>query len=309
MKKWFLFFIFFAASVFADRGMIPITRPDVSIYEPGQKAIIGWNGETEIMILAVDAYADTECKVLEILPLPTEPAIDSGSFKSFEDVQKLIMEHAPRMMPAYKGRAETLQPPGVELLFHKKIGPHNITCVKALDYNEFVDWALDFIKKQGIDTIPFPDELSHIMWEYMRNNIHYFVFDVVELSKETKSIVPLVYKFQSPYLYFPLNISRLAKGVTNIQLFLLTRYIPWAPSLEPFRIGKYTMYGTRRGMTRSELPDIIFEVDRTELKTIHPLFPKLLRGTVYLTALEFEGPVEELTVDLRLRKFCTLIEY
>ncbi|MCJ7560066.1 hypothetical protein MUO79_05550, partial [Candidatus Bathyarchaeota archaeon] len=37
--------------VHADRGGLPII-PGVSIYEPGQKAIVAWNGNEEILILS-----------------------------------------------------------------------------------------------------------------------------------------------------------------------------------------------------------------------------------------------------------------
>ena len=55
-----------APAVLADRGMLPIS--DVSVYGPGQKAIIAWNGDEEILILSTDVRADSDSKVLEILP-------------------------------------------------------------------------------------------------------------------------------------------------------------------------------------------------------------------------------------------------
>ncbi|MDI6839837.1 MAG: DUF2330 domain-containing protein [bacterium] len=297
----FCFLLIFLTSIsLADRGMISITRPDISIYEPGQKAIIGWDGNNEVMILAVDARADTECKVLEILPLPSKPTVDEGNFKSFEEIQRLIRKNAPRIEALYKGRE--LLAPGVEILFHKKIGPHNITCVKALEYREFVNWILNFVKSQGVDTISMPHELLYIINNYLRNGIQHFVFDIVELSKETNSIVPLIYKFKSPYLFFPLHISTLAKGDTRIQVFLVTKHIPWPTAVEPFRIGKYRAYGPKRE------GDIIFKVTKDELKSIEPALAKLIRNDAWLTAIEFEGNISELTTDLKLNKFCKIIE-
>lgn len=308
MKRDVLILILFATLAKADKGMIPVI-PNVSVYEPGQKAIIGWNGDRkiEIMILAVDAYADTECKVLEIMPLPSEPKVDTGSVESFEAVQRLIMKHAPKppyrgkgILPAFEGTAEA----GVEILFHKKIGAHNITCTKALKYQEFVDWTYNFIKSQHIDTIALPAELPYIIQEYLRQEIIYFVFDIVELGKNTHSVAPLIYEFTSPYLYFPLRISRLAKGNTKIQLFLLSNYPPWPPEIEPFEIGSYETY--RR---RAEESEIVFKLTREELKTITPLFLKLFSNNVWFTALKFEGPTASLRNDLTINKFCKIIMY
>jgi len=59
-------------NVWADRGMVSV-QPNVSVCEPGQKAIIAWNGTTEILILSTDIFASSVAKVLEILPLPSNP--------------------------------------------------------------------------------------------------------------------------------------------------------------------------------------------------------------------------------------------
>jgi hypothetical protein len=76
-----LSFSFFPLA-FADRGMIPI-KSDVSVYEPGQKAIIAWNKGKEILILSTDVRASGETKVLEVMPLPSVPKIEKGDLKSF----------------------------------------------------------------------------------------------------------------------------------------------------------------------------------------------------------------------------------
>ena len=67
----------------ADRGMIPVIE-GVSIYEPGQKAILAWNGREEIMILSTDVSSSEETLVVEILPLPSKPVVEAASFDSFD---------------------------------------------------------------------------------------------------------------------------------------------------------------------------------------------------------------------------------
>ena len=73
----------FAGVVSADGGLIPlIPTTDVSIYGPGQKAIIAWNGEEEILILSTDVYTSEDSPVLRIVPLPSNPtAIEKGNFR------------------------------------------------------------------------------------------------------------------------------------------------------------------------------------------------------------------------------------
>lgn len=84
----FLFLIsLWFPSVYADRGMIPVD-PEVSVYEPGQKAILAWNGHEEVMILSTDVTSSKETLVVEILPLPSKPTVEAASFQSFEEKRK-----------------------------------------------------------------------------------------------------------------------------------------------------------------------------------------------------------------------------
>ena len=53
--------LMFEGVVSADRGMIPTS--DVSVYGPGQKAIIAWNGEEEVLILSTDVYTSENSPV------------------------------------------------------------------------------------------------------------------------------------------------------------------------------------------------------------------------------------------------------
>jgi hypothetical protein len=302
MKKIVLLSVLMSYPLYADRAMIPI-RPNISIYEPGQKAIIAWEEslKIEILILAVDAYADTTCKVLEILPLPSEPKIEKSDIQPFRAIQALVRKHTP--VNPYRGKGpppgfDGVRKDGVEIKFHKKIGAHDITCVKALNFQEFVNWTHDFIVSQEIDTLLFPTGLRSIIGSYMRKGIVYFIFDIIELGNRVSSIDPLIYRFTSPYPYFPLQISSLAEGDTKIQLFLLTEQSPTTATVRPFKFGKYLFYG-------SKLEDITinFKLTKEELGTIEPSITKLMTGDVWLTALELETPAKKLTSDLRIRKF------
>jgi hypothetical protein len=94
MKRTIIFasvflFLIFTATV-ADRGMISIV-PVVRIGQPGQKAIVAWNGHEELIILSTDVRAESSTIVLEILPLPSNPTeVKSGDFESFEKLAELI---------------------------------------------------------------------------------------------------------------------------------------------------------------------------------------------------------------------------
>ena len=286
-----------ASTVLADRGMVPIS--DVSIYGPGQKAIIAWDGEEEILILSTDVRASGNSQVLEILPLPSKPEVEKGDFASFEQVDKLIKEH----FPSHDQFRKSLQAPGegVEILFHEKIGAHDITVVKAADSAELVKWAEEFLKDAGIEYRISSPSLELVAGEYMARGINFFVFDLIEVSPSPKSIEPIKYRFDSEFLYYPLKISTLAKGWTDINLFLLT-----PQKLEPSWL-----------VERSELPQgmevarfydrkgtqpVQFKITREKLASIDKDIASLLENDSWLTAMTYHGDLAHLDRDLRVYK-------
>lgn len=299
----FLLLVSFVAAR-ADRGMLPLARPDISVYGPGQKAIIAWNGKTEIIILSTDIYASAETKILGVLPLPSSPKVQKGDFKSFELVQQLINSHLPRPKVLAKegGRRELVPTPGVQVLFQEKIGAHDLTAVKANDFQEFVRWAQDFVKKSDagtsdVGTLEFTSAWQAMIKQYLDTGYRYFVFDIVTLTSEKKSLEPIVYEFSSKAFYYPLAISSLLPGNSEIQLFAITPEIPdiWALEL-PIEFGSYyTFHGQRK--------NIIFKIAVNEVNRIAPELHGLFSKSPYFTCLKYEGPLADLESDLLLSDF------
>ena len=74
-----LFFILFACSswLYADGGLIPYYST-YNVYEPGQTALIGWNGTAEVMILSTDVSLTGSGWVIELIPFPSLPGPGSA---------------------------------------------------------------------------------------------------------------------------------------------------------------------------------------------------------------------------------------
>jgi len=211
----------------ADKGAIPINP--TPIYEAGQKAVVAWNGEREILILSVDLNtAGGKTWTLEVLPLPSMPFIEEGSEETFQVLNKYFLTSmVRRFQPAVKAA-------GVEIVFHEQMGPHDVTVAKADSGRELVEWLLDYAASKGL---PKPasqglEKAEKLVEDYVSRGYHYYAIDLVEVSGELKSVSPLVYSFKTPYAYFPLEISTLAKGETSITIFLVT---PGKPRIEVFR--------------------------------------------------------------------------
>jgi len=210
------------ASVLADGGMIPIAS--FAVYEPGQKAIIGWNGTQEVLILSTDVYADSDTTALRIIPLPSEPQrIEQGDFQSFIRVADLIRErfgHRSSLFACGMGKEGGVD--GVDIVFHEKIGSHDIWVARTSDATEFIEWAEDFLAQNQIQYQISSPRLESLAGDYIAEGIEFFVFDLVELSPDQNSVEPILYQFQSDTLYYPIRISSIVPGYTRMSLFLLT---------------------------------------------------------------------------------------
>lgn len=280
--------------IHADRCILPIT--DVDVYGPGQKAIIAWNGETERLILSTDLYASADVQVLEILPLPSKPSVEKGSFESFEAVQRLMMENMPEA--AAPGREFGK---GLEIVFHKRIGAHDITVVKATSTEELLKFLLSYTKEMNISQTSFIREKTRLILEdYLIRKFNYWVFDLVDLYSTARTTEPIAYEFQSSSLYYPMKVSATAKGHVEIILYLIipeaigedeipskmemARYLP-SDQIIQFKVSHDDLAMIDNGISSLFGPKLM----------VYPSFP-----AAYLTAVKYEGELSDLDFDLEI---------
>jgi hypothetical protein len=280
------------SSVHADRGMISV-YPGVSVYEPGQKAILAWNGEEEVLILSTDVTSSAETLVLEILPLPSAPVVEAASFQAFERIQSLIWTEGVAL--AHFGTQSEARTGSVEIVFHEEIGPHNITVVKANDATELVEWMQEFLATSGIDEATSLQNFESVVKEYMTRGFRYYVLDLITVLPEARSVDPILYRFNSSALYYPLLISSPIAGETQITLFLLTEgkviANPRPMQLAYYESATSTPLGTRR---------IQLVLSKGELSQIDLRVAELFQDSAWLTVLTFDGPMRWLYQDLML---------
>lgn len=275
--------------VYADRGMIPV-YPGISVYEPGQKAILAWNGYEEIMILSTDVTSSEETIVLEIMPVPSEPNVEAASFQAFEQIQSLIWEEGMNQL-IYSTKSEA-RSEGVEVVFHEQIGAHNITVVKASDTSELVNWMEDFLTENGLNEKISLQDFETVIKDYMSRGFRYYVLDLITVSQEERSVNPILYRFNSSFLYYPLVISSPINGDTEITLFLLTEgkvEKDYAP-----------MQKTRYRTFWQLYPTIEFMLSRGDLSKIDLRIGEMFQDGAWLTVLTYDGKLELLTRDLMI---------
>lgn len=251
------------ALVLADGGM-HIWPPYVHLDQYAQNAIIGWNGQEEILIISTDVQGSEAATALRIVPLPSNPVeIKEGSLDSFQKLVEIInqkldaLRGAPQLGEGTQGKANV--PSGIEITFQQIIGAHDITVVKVNELNDFLIWINDFAKNKGLTEKSLTPELKQGISNYLKKDIRYFVFDVVDVGKDKESIKPIIYRFKTDFLYYPVlisGVSEISSSNPRINLFLIVKkdIDLIGPDFSYYGIDNYGRYDV--ALTKSELQDI-----------------------------------------------------
>jgi len=111
---------------------------------------------------------------------------------------------------------------------------------------------------KGVTNKKLPDELDAVVGHYTDQDINYFAFDVIDIDPNEKSVDPIIYTFRSEHLFFPLEISSIIQGNSEITLALIT------PSNLPINTKSLNELGFDRTfdwiISYSDLKDISKEI-------------------------------------------------
>ena len=284
----------FPVLAFADGGML-IWPPNIYIDQSAQNAIVGWNGEEEIIILSIDLESSASSTVLRIIPLPAEPSeIKEGSFESFDNLADIINEKLGRGDWKHTGEQGTMAPEnedGVEIVFQEQIGAHDITVAKVNDLDYFLTWVQDFAESKGFGQKEVSPEFRDGVENYLKKDIKYFVFDVIETGNEKESVNPLVYRFKSDYLYYPIlisGVSEIKESSTRLNLFLVTES---EINLDSFPYSYYS---------EAWFEDYTIELTEYELEQVSEDVADLFDQNVRITQAYVYSRLSDLTNDMIL---------
>lgn len=285
----------------ADRCII-IPRDDIVLSEPGQKAFIAHNGQEELLILSTDVKASKNVSVLEFMPLPSRPEVSLAQEDCFTNLKELVKRYNLHYPPVYRIMAEGTKSGGaayapVELIFRQKLGVHDVTAVKINDMTEFVRWTKNYFKKSKIPYRELSQKEKDIITDYFNRGFKYFVFDLIQVKEEVRTVPPLIYRFKCGYFYYPLIVTNHIGGVGEIELVCyadenilkkLSSYLKISrppenvPEVAPqiWPPPPLWLASTRAG------------VKAVETKDVSPLISEITGGYAYLQAFKYEGPLE-----------------
>lgn len=314
MKKvWaatgFIFFllIFCPTMSLADKGLF-WWNMDARLTQSSQKAIIFHNLKEEVLILGTEIQAIKETGVLEFIPFPSEPEVNLAKGNPFEEANKLLRIKRIEFegVPTKGG----VQSEPVEIRLSQKIGLHDVTVIKINDINGFNKWVLDFLEKKGIKKIETKalKNFSDVAEDYIKRGIRYFVFDYVEVKKNPRFIEPLIYRFKTDKLYYPLKTSNIIGGAGRVELVLI---LPGT-----LGINEHELIETLKIFPHNRRPELSSS-SKLYLKELKPIYEKVEeifteKSKIYLQMLRYTGRYEfkdDLNIDIsKIAPFARKIE-
>lgn len=299
------------ASVYADCGSIPFSAPlrapgtiildaidpknidvkvnplNVVVYEPGQRAIVLWNGVEEILLLSTEIRTSKPTSILEVIPMPSEPEVKLGDFEMFEKMQKLLVEKTMWKV-ASGGGVQGVEVPkdAGKITFHKRMGAHNLAVAEVLDKDYFSQWVVEYLGKRGATQADIPDEFLTIVDNYLDRGFKWFVFDVIQTTDKVQSRQPVQYRFKTDSLFYPLEISTLEEGTTSIDLLLVTQ-----KELTDFPVINASM--------RQDKP---FSASRADIKNVSAEWAQMMdSSTVDIQRVHIKGKLGKMKNDFIAR--------
>jgi len=277
----------------ADRGAI-VAEKDVDLQEPAQRALIAHNGLEEMLILQTDVQANKATKVVEFMPLPSQPTVHLAREGCFKVLQETVDRHGLRYVTYTRGTGTGVaQESTVRLVVAEQLGPHQVRVVEVSDIDDFMQWVERFFEENGLGKPNLDGNLRRVVASYLEAGLRFFAFDVITVVNERKTVQPLMYRFESEEIYYPLRVTNLYGGSGSIELLiiapedisLLMYYgLHMSPASErTTKDGALTYRLWRSGMVR---------LTETELERIEPSMATLLRTEVpVLGAVKYEGPL------------------
>jgi len=244
MKKAGFFLILLVllgpAPLFADGGSIPFNRR-VQVFEPNQRAMIAWNGVEEILLLSTDMRVSEATRVLEVLPLPSEPKVKKGDVETFRKANTLIDSKIPKAPVRARGGggrggAGGARPAG-EVTFHKKIGAHDISVTHVLDTEGFIEWVEKYLRSAGVENPAIPPTLNKAIGGYLGEGFTWFVFYAVSLEEVLRTGEAIQFQFKTKFLYYPMKVTQTAVGHTTVDLLVLSpRLLDNFPGIPSYKV-------------------------------------------------------------------------
>ena len=211
-------------NAFADMGQVHVSTEGVKVSEDAQKAIILHNNQEEVLILGTELEADRQTPIIRFIPFRSEPQVSLAPKDVFKRLAAVVTKY--RLQYVYRTQTKSMNggstnAVGVEIRLSARLGAHDLTVIKVRDAGAFRSWVNDYFRRKGLPQAESYPKEEAIVADYVARGIDFFVLDYVEVPKDKHFIDPVVYRFKSNSLYYPLKTSNTFGGEGEIELFIV----------------------------------------------------------------------------------------
>jgi len=204
-----------------------------------------------------------------LLPLPSKPEVEKASMESFN---KLIEIVSRKERPAGFFGAEKA---GFSIVLQKRIGAHFLTVVQINNSVEFTEWFKGYISGMGYET-GIPQSFSELIDNYVTRGHNYLAIDIINVTSDERTLDPILYRFKTDKLYYPLKITAPIESETRINLFILSKGI-----VEQEELKRFSFWGAKGY-------DDYIHLSKSELKEVNPQISEIL-DEAYFTNARYIG--------------------
>jgi hypothetical protein len=216
----------------ADGGFIPMGPKDPrekaiqrEIGGPEQKALIVFTNEVEDLTLQVK-YSGAMEKFVWIIPSPAKPVIGPSRPDLFRALSEFTIPPPPPSIKTHHGRRGTFggatPEPTVNVLERRQVGYYDVSVLETYDADKTVEW----LNKNGYLV---SERIIGVLDDYIRRGWFFTVARIdlkrvgdVEALVHSGILQPLRITFASHAPVFPLKISSINSGRTEILLYFMT---------------------------------------------------------------------------------------
>jgi len=257
------------AGLYADGCFV--WKKGADLNEPTQKSIIYWKKGKEIMVLQVK-YEGAAEDFAWIVPLPGKPKVSAIDAEKSPFAEISLYTQLRRRW-GYRGKQAGIeQEATVTVLERKIVGVYDVAVLAASDAGALSKW----LNNNGY---AFPEKRKDVLahytkkkWVYVAMRIDRKALESDEVKKlKSGELQPIRFTFAAKEMVYPLKISSVNAGETEVLLYLLAD-VPMVVKSEhkqagfsieeniPYGFSVYTMryrdpeYGTYRKAAGKELP-------------------------------------------------------
>ncbi len=182
-----------------------------------ERAIIRWDGQTEDIIMALQAQGDAK-EAAWIMPVPSVAQVKLGDPEMFTFLQDFTKPEVKHITEIVHSPIPTVgaAPAAVTLIDRREIGLYDVSTLAATDASALTDWLI-------ANGYKFSDATAKILQPYVDQGWYYIAARISpnKVDQVKGELDPLWMTFKSNRVVYPMRPSALSRVPEAVYLYIL----------------------------------------------------------------------------------------